>query len=123
MFKIYGFVFEFGIFHKPEKPNQSIYFSIKKKYKSIKYNLDHINEFEILLNLKYLQKKKKIQTLKCKIWALIIELKFTRWWKRMKKVLVLKERLQEIVKDIYGGAFFWSEIYFFYYILILTGSL
>ena len=51
----------------------------KKKYKSIKYNLDHINEFEILLNLKYLQKKYiYIQTLKCKIWALIIELKFTR---------------------------------------------
>ena len=54
-----------------------IFFNNKKKYKSIKYNLDHINEFEILLNLKYLQKK-KIQTLKCKIWALIIELKFTR---------------------------------------------
>ena len=31
MFKIYGFGFEFGIFHKPEKPNQSIYFSIIKK--------------------------------------------------------------------------------------------
>ena len=41
----------------------------------------------------------------------------------MKEALVPEEKLQEIVKDICGGAFFWSEIYFFYYILILTGSL
>ena len=41
----------------------------------------------------------------------------------MEEVLVLEEKLQEIAKDICGGAFFWSEIYFFYYILILTGLL
>ena len=34
MFKIYGFGFKFGIFHKPEKPNQYIYFSIKKNIKA-----------------------------------------------------------------------------------------